>query len=207
MCVGRLAEQKGQLDLVEAWAGVRHRVPDAHLVLVGDGPDRRELTERTAELDDVDLVGVRSDVDAWLAAADVIVAPSRWEGMAVAPLEAMASGRSVVATDVEGMAETMPRGGGLVVAIGDVHGLADGIADRLLDPDLADREGAVAQQHVVAHHDVSSSARDVARVTLRQYHRGRGTGDVLMGLEPMALTRPRRRRRSVALAGPAARER
>ena len=204
VCVGRLAEQKGQQDLLDAWAGVRDRVPDAHLVLVGDGPDRAALEARTAGRRDVDLVGVRSDVDTWLAAADVIAAPSHWEGMAVAPLEAMASGRSVVATDVEGMAESMPRGGGLIVEIGDVDALADGIADRLLDPDLADREGAVAEQHVAAHHDVNSSARDVARVTLRQYHRGRGTGDVLMALEPMALTPPRRRRSAVTVLSRAA---
>jgi exopolysaccharide biosynthesis polyprenyl glycosylphosphotransferase len=195
VCVGRLAEQKGQHDLLDAWAGVRDRVPDAHLVLVGDGPDRSVLEARTADLGGVDLVGVRSDVDTWLAAADVIAAPSHWEGMAVAPLEAMASGRSVVATDVEGMAESLPRGGGLIVDIGDVDALADGIADRLLDPELADREGAVGQQHVAAHHDVNSSARDVARLTLRQYHRGRGTADVLMALEPMPLTTPRYRRR------------
>jgi lipopolysaccharide/colanic/teichoic acid biosynthesis glycosyltransferase/glycosyltransferase involved in cell wall biosynthesis len=191
VCVGRLAEQKGQQDLLDAWSGVLDRVPDAHLVLVGDGPDRPALEARTAGRRDIDLVGVRSDVDTWFAAADVIAAPSHWEGMAVAPLEAMASGRSVVATAVEGMAESMPRGGGLIVEIGDVEALADGIADRLLDSDLADREGAVAQEHVAAHHDVNSSARDVARVTLRQYHRGRGTGDVLMRLEPMAITSPR----------------
>jgi len=208
VCVGRLAEQKGQQDLLDAWAGVRDRVPDAHLVLVGDGPDRSVLEARTAGRRDVDLVGVRSDVDTWLAAADVIAAPSHWEGMAVAPLEAMASGRSVVATAVEGMAESMPRGGGLIVEIGDVDALADGIADRLLDPALADREGALAQEHVAAHHDVNSSARDVARLTLRQYHRGRGTADVLMALEPMPLMTPRRRRRGGAVvAVPAARER
>jgi len=207
VCVGRLAEQKGQQDLLDAWAGVRDRVPDAHLVLVGDGPDRSALEARTAGRRDVDLVGVRSDVDTWLAAADVVAAPSHWEGMAVAPLEAMASGRSVVATAVEGMAESMPRGGGLIVEVGDVDALADGIADRLLDPDLADREGAVGQEHVAAHHDVNSSARDVARLTLRQYHRGRGTADVLMSLEPMALTTPRRRRGGAAVAVPAGRER
>jgi exopolysaccharide biosynthesis polyprenyl glycosylphosphotransferase len=207
VCVGRLAEQKGQQDLLDAWAGVRDRVPDAHLVLVGDGPDRSVLEARTAGRGDVDLVGVRSDVDTWLAAADVIAAPSHWEGMAVAPLEAMASGRSVVATAVEGMAESMPRGGGLIVDIGDVDALAGGIADRLLDPALADREGAIAQEHVAAHHDANSSARDVARLTLRQYHRGRGTADVLMALEPMALTTPRRRRRGpTAVAVPAGRE-
>ncbi|WP_051551256.1 exopolysaccharide biosynthesis polyprenyl glycosylphosphotransferase [Nocardioides sp. URHA0020] len=207
VCVGRLAEQKGQQDLLDAWDGVRDRVPDAHLVLVGDGPDRHVLEARTAELPDVDLVGVRSDVDTWLAAADVIAVPSHWEGMAVAPLEAMASGRSVVATDVEGMAESVPRGGGLIVEIGDVDALADGIADRLLDPGLADREGAVGQRHVTAHHDANASARDVARLTLRQYHRGRGTADVLMALEPMPLTQPRRRRGGAsAVAVPADRE-
>ncbi|KQW52505.1 hypothetical protein ASC77_24310 [Nocardioides sp. Root1257] len=203
VCVGRLTEQKGQLDLVEAWADVRARVPDARLVLVGDGPDRAELEARTSDADDVALVGVRSDVDTWLAAADVIAAPSHWEGMAVAPLEAMASGRSVVATDVEGMAESMPRGGGLIVRVGDVDALADGITERLLDPDLAAQEGAVARQHVAAHHDANASARDVARLTLRQFHRAQGTADVLMALEPMAITRPPRPRAGGSVGVPA----
>ncbi|MGB0100246.1 MAG: glycosyltransferase, partial [Nocardioides sp.] len=200
VCVGRLTEQKGQHDLLDAWDGVLDRAPDARLVLVGDGPDRPALEDRLAGRDDVALVGARSDVDSWFAAADVIAAPSRWEGMAVAPLEAMASGRSVVATAVEGMVESMPRNGGLIVDVGDTQALADGIAARLLDPDLADREGALAQQHVAAHHDVNASARDVARLTLRQYHRGRGTADVLMALQPMPLTSPRRGRRQASTA-------
>ena len=108
VCVGALTVQKGQQDLLADWPKVRAQVPDAQLLLVGDGPDRRAL-ERLAEgLPGVTFAGARTDVPTWLAAADVVVIPSRWEGMALVPLEAMACARSVVATDVNGVRRQRP---------------------------------------------------------------------------------------------------
>ncbi|MCB0896761.1 MAG: exopolysaccharide biosynthesis polyprenyl glycosylphosphotransferase, partial [Nocardioidaceae bacterium] len=188
VCVGRLAEQKGQRDLIDAWTHVLDRVPTARLVLVGDGPDRDELEARAQLTGGVTMAGNRTDVPDWLAAADVVVAPSRWEGMAVAPLEAMAAGRSVVATRVTGMAESVPRGAGALVTVGDLTALADALVRRLLDPDLAATEGRHGRTHVEAHHDVDASAEHVARVTLRQHWRSHGLGDALMALRPLATT-------------------
>ena len=67
----------------------------------------------------------------WLAAADVVVVPSRWEGMSLGLLEALARGRSVVATDVAGSAEAIGDDAGAVVPIGDRPALAAAIAARL----------------------------------------------------------------------------
>jgi glycosyltransferase involved in cell wall biosynthesis len=139
VCVGRLARAKGQDVLVEAWPGVRTRVPDAALVLVGDGPDAAALRRRRGE--GVELVGERSDVLDWLTAADVVVQPSRWEAMSLALLEAMARGRSVVVTDVPGASESLASVNGAVVPIEAPAPLANAIADRLLDPDRAAAEG------------------------------------------------------------------
>ncbi|HEU5038715.1 MAG TPA: exopolysaccharide biosynthesis polyprenyl glycosylphosphotransferase [Nocardioides sp.] len=190
VCIGRLTEQKGQHDLLDAWELVRPRVGDATLVLVGDGPDRDDLEERASSDDSVVLVGNRVDVRAWLAAADVVVAPSHWEGMAVVPLEAMAAARSVVATQVAGMAESVPRGAGALVPVGDTVTLATEVARRLSDPALALREGLHGRRHVVANHDSDASAEHVARVTLRQFWRSNGTGDAMAALAPLPSALP-----------------
>ncbi len=110
VCVGRLSPQKGQHLLLRAWPKVTARVPGAQLVLVGDGPDEAELRARARSLEGVRFVGVRTDVPRWLAAANVVVLPSAYEGAALAPMEAMASGRSVVATRVEGIQESFGHG-------------------------------------------------------------------------------------------------
>ena len=125
LCVGALTVQKGQQDLLADWPQMRARVPDAQLVLVGDGPDRRALERLAAGMKGVTFAGARSDVPTWLAAADVVVVPSRWEGMALVPLEAMACARSVVATDVNGVVDSVPAGAGAIVELDDAVGLVE----------------------------------------------------------------------------------
>jgi glycosyltransferase involved in cell wall biosynthesis len=162
VCVGRLAAQKGQDSLIDAWPLVRERVPDARLVLVGDGPDRSRLEARAGS--GVVFAGTRVDVPTWLAAADVVVVPSRWEAMALVPLEAMAAGRSVVATDVAGIAESMAPGTGAVVSPDRSDALAAAVGDRLLDPRLAAAEGRAGRAHVEARHDAVTAAGAVAEL-------------------------------------------
>jgi glycosyltransferase involved in cell wall biosynthesis len=106
VCVGRLCRQKGQDVLLDAWYAVQDRVPAARLVLVGDGPDHVELRSRAPE--SVVFAGTVPDAAPWYQAADLVVLPSRWEGMALAPLEAMACARPVVLTDVDGARESLP---------------------------------------------------------------------------------------------------
>ncbi|MDN4162851.1 glycosyltransferase [Nocardioides abyssi] len=174
VCVGRLTRQKGQDLLLDAWPSVRERVPDAQLVLVGAGPDRAELERRVADLDGVLLAGGRTDVPLWLAAADVAVAPSRWEGMPLAPLEAMASGRSVVATAIPGIEETVPAEVGQLVPVGDTAALADAVVYRLQAPEEAAEEGWAGRSHVEDHHDEVTSARRVLEVYLAVLRERRG---------------------------------
>ncbi|MFD9700824.1 glycosyltransferase [Lentzea sp. NPDC059081] len=138
VCVGRLAHQKGQDLLLDAWPLVRDRVPDARLLLVGDGPLKDAL--HTTDHPGVHWHG-HSDTPAdFYAQADVVVLPSRAEGMALVPLEAMACGRSVVAFDVEGVRQSLDDAGE-VVPRQDTTALAQAIALRLADPELAAAEG------------------------------------------------------------------
>jgi len=166
--------QKGQQDLITDWPKVRARVPDAQLVLVGDGPDRVAL-ERLAEgLPGVHFAGARTDVPLWMAAANVVVVPSRWEGMALVPLEAMACARSVVTTDVNGAVDSVPPDAGAVIALDDPTALVAALVVRAEDPELADEEGWHGRSHVETHHDVTTSARELARVYLRLVGARRG---------------------------------
>jgi glycosyltransferase involved in cell wall biosynthesis len=167
VCVGELAVQKGQLDLLAAWPEVLVQVPDARLVLVGDGPAHRELLDVAGGLPGVSLVGARSDVRSWLAAADVVVVPSRWDGMSLVPLEAMACARSVVATSVSGIVESVPDDAGAIVPPHDRDAMAAAVVKRLTDPDLALDEGWAGRAHVEAHHDVNATAHEMARAYLR----------------------------------------
>ena len=150
-CVGRLHRQKNQAALLAVWERVRAAVPGARLALVGDGPDRAELEAQVPE--GVDFVGSVDDVRPWLAAADVIAQPSRWEGMSLALLEALASGRSVVVTDVAGMREVVAAGTGAVVAPDDPDALLAALVERLSDRARADEEGAAGRARVEVHHD------------------------------------------------------
>lgn len=143
VCVGRLAQLKGQDQLLAAWPAVLAAVPTARLVLVGDGP-MGEIWRAGFAHESVRWWGHCETVADFYTAADVVALPSRAEGMALVPLEAMACGRSVVAFDVGGVRQSVA-GAGAVVPAGSVGGLAAAIIARLNDPALAGREGDLAR--------------------------------------------------------------
>ncbi|NAZ81108.1 glycosyltransferase [Kineococcus sp. R8] len=159
VCIGRLAPQKGQDLLLSALPGIRARVPGAHLVLVGDGPEAAAL--RAAAPRDVVFAGHRHDVRRWLVAADVVALPSRWEaGLSLVAMEAMAVGRSVVSTGVAGVGDLLP-GAGAVVPLDDVAALTEAVSARLAEPSRAAAEGARGRQAVERHRDVRRTAAQV----------------------------------------------
>ncbi|MFF5974101.1 glycosyltransferase [Streptomyces sp. NPDC012769] len=154
VCVGRLCRQKGQDVLLSAWPEVLARVPEARLVLVGDGPDAERL--RAAAPPSVRFTGAVADPAPWYRAADVVVLPSRWEGMALAPLEAMASGRPVVVGDVDGARESLPPGHEepCLVPPDDPGALAAALGRLLGRPELRHSLGREAREHVLSRFDV-----------------------------------------------------
>ncbi|MER6673002.1 glycosyltransferase [Streptomyces sp. NPDC000983] len=164
VCVGRLCRQKGQDVLLRAWASVTQRVPGARLVLVGDGPDAGPLRARAPR--SVVFAGAVADAAPWYRAADLVVLPSRWEGMALAPLEAMASGRPVVVTEVDGARESMPPSLAphCLVPPRDPARLATAVAELLRDPLLRESLGHQGRRHVLTTHDVRHTAESVAEV-------------------------------------------
>jgi glycosyltransferase involved in cell wall biosynthesis len=172
LCVARLAPQKGQDLLLDAWPSVRTHVADAQLALVGDGPLRNDLSARGVP--GVTLFGDRDDVVHWYAAADVVVAPSRWEGLSLVVLEALASARCVVATDVDGMRDAIGDDAGAIVDAGDTQAFAEAVARRLGDPSLAQEEGARARSRAEGF-DRSAWLDGVVSLTRRVSEAGAGS--------------------------------
>ena len=141
---GRLTRQKA-LDVALA---ALERVPGARLVVVGDGPDRAALERRAAALDGrVDFRGAlpRGETLAVLAGATAAVLSSDWENLPHAAVEALALGVPVVATAVGGVPEVVRDGeNGLLVAPGDVAGLAEALRRVAEDRALRDRLAGAA---------------------------------------------------------------
>lgn len=163
-CVGRLEPTKGQTDLVRAAA----RLPeDVAIVLVGNDVDghRAVLEQLAADLGvggRVLFTGERSDALAVLAASDVVVLPSRTEGLPIVPLEAMALRKPVVATTVGGTPELVLDGRtGLLVPPADPERLAAAIRELLDDPQRAAEMGDAGHHRLRTHF---SAAQMVERV-------------------------------------------
>ena len=143
--IGGLVEVKGPDVFAEAMADL----PGWLGLVVGDGP----LVGRIAAIGTVSLHPAvpPAQVTDWMTAADVVVVPSRGEGLGLAAVEALACGRPVVASAVGGLPELVRDGeNGLLVAPGDAAGLAAAL-DRLSDDGLRARLGSAGPASVAAH--------------------------------------------------------
>ena len=163
LCVGSLIERKNVVRLARAFADVGY----GRLAFVGDGPLRSELEAIHHER--IRLVGrvPHGEVARWIQACDVLAQPSLVEPFGQALLEAMASERSVVATEVGGPPEFVTPGAGILVDPLDEAALARALesAASLPTPNRAAREAAAA-------HDVNAQAERL-EVILEEAARGR----------------------------------
>ena len=135
--VGWLERAKGILDLLDAFEAVRRSIPRATLVVVGDGSERVEVERRAAAIGGVKLAGARphSEVARWMGACDVLALPSWNEGTPNVVLEALASGRRVVATAVGGIPDLLVSEGlGQLVPVRDAAALSTALTSTLSSP-------------------------------------------------------------------------
>jgi glycosyltransferase involved in cell wall biosynthesis len=149
--IARLTEQKAHAVLFDAI----HATPSlaaAHVVVVGDGELRAALEQRAAALaltDRIHFVGARRDLGNVLAATDIFVMPSLWEGLPLSLVLAMGAGLPVVATRVAGIPEVVRDGQtGLLVDPGRIAPLGDALALLAGDPSLRARLGRAAAAFV-----------------------------------------------------------
>jgi len=163
--VSRLAWKKAIAHLVQATPRIVEALPQAHVVIAGDGPLRAELEGEAAALgvaDRVRFLGSREDSIELMAAFDVFVLPSVVEGMSNALIEAMAVGRPVVATDVGGNSEVVADGEtGFLVPPSAPDQLAAAIVKLLGAPEMAAEMGAAGRRRVIEHYRVDVMTRRI----------------------------------------------
>ena len=138
--MGRLVEEKGILDLLEAAKAVIEAIPRAQFLIIGpyddDKPDalRPEVAERFGVADSCRFLGMRNDMPELYALMDVLVLPSYREGFPRAPMEASAMGVPTVVTNIRGCREAVDPGeNGLLFPVGDVDALAKCMIELLGD--------------------------------------------------------------------------
>lgn len=161
--VGNLKPQKNAGDFVSAAAAVFAEVPEARFVFLGDGPERRALEARAFALGlegKVLFLGWRRDAAQWLAAADVFVLTSLWEGLPRALVEAMKSGLPAVCYATDGVTDMIKNGeNGFMVEPGDHAALAGRVTALLKDEALRKTLGAAAAASIGPEFDIDGMVR------------------------------------------------
>lgn len=167
-CVGRLHPQKGLTHLFGAFHALLKLHPTARLLLAGDGPDRPTLEEtvRTLRLGPfVRFLGTVASPWPLLAAADIFVLPSLWEGMPNALLEAMAAGLPAVTTAVGAVPEMVVDGReALVVPPGDAGALASALAELAAAPARRREMGELARRRVENAYRIEATVAQTERL-------------------------------------------
>ncbi|MFO0952707.1 MAG: glycosyltransferase [Isosphaeraceae bacterium] len=157
---GRLMPQKGVDDLIRALDLLQHVRPDVKTLIAGAGPlrDELEVTAHQFDLDDrVRFLGHREDVPRLLAGSDLLVLPSRYEGLPNVVLEAMRFRKPVVATAAPGTTELVVDGEtGRLVPVGQFQPLAQAIRVVLSDPEAARAMGEAGRARVEAEFSASA---------------------------------------------------
>lgn len=151
VAVGRFAPEKGFDVLLKAARRLQSRLPEARVLLVGNGPQEAELRADAPET--VIFTGRLSEVAPLLAASDVVAVPSRAEGQGLVALEAMAARRPVVASRVGGLVETvLDPETGLLVPPDAPEALADALLTLLRDPARCAASGRAGRERVEQHY-------------------------------------------------------
>lgn len=155
--VGNFKPQKNPLEFVRVAAKVSQLVPQAHFLLVGDGPLRPEVEALVQELgldDRVHLLGWRHDVPEIMQIVDVMALTSRWEGLPCVYPQAMAAGKPIVGTAVDGGPEAVHFGvNGFLFPPGAVDDMAEKIILLLQDEELRHKMGQAGRE-IVAEFDI-----------------------------------------------------
>jgi len=180
LTVGRLSSEKDHGTLLEAMRRLRDMAPEAHLAMVGDGPERPKIEETIRALGltgSVTLTGQVPSAEPYYGIAEVCVLSSRSEGSPNALLEAMAASVPVAATAVGGIPEMVSDGeSALLTPPGDCAALTNAMAALLTDGNLARKLAERAREIVLERHAPEARTRRLVEI-YESLTRGRGEAE------------------------------
>ena len=174
--VTRLMPSKGNRYLVEAARLVLDQDPDVHFCIAGEGElldDLRQRARRLGVAERVHFTGFTRDVAGALAAFDLVVLPSLWEGTPLTAFEALAAGRAIIASNADGLTDILHDGhDSVIVPKRDAASIARAIAALLGNPDRRE-DPAGAARRTGAGYDITTFVRKMERL-YRVMHESRG---------------------------------
>ncbi len=180
--VGRFFPQKNHAMVIEVFSRVLPHVPNARLLLIGDGPLKSNIAsmiESRGMDESVLLVGLRDDVPSLLTKCDLFLFPSLVEGFGLAPLEGTAAGLPVVATRIPGLQEAVEDGiTAILHDVDDVNGMANSVVKLITDPAYSTRIGEAGRIWVQKHFSRAAAAERL----LTLYHECLGTSEMSLEL-------------------------
>lgn len=166
--IARMTYQKDPVSMIHAFAAALKSRPELHLLMIGDGELKEAAVQAAKELqveNHVTFDGFRQDVPAVLNAADIYCLPSLWEGFPIGVLEAMAMGKAVIASDVDGTREAVKDGeNGLLVPAENSTALAMAIVKLATDGALRQSLQQNAKAAIVEHFNVTGMTEKISAV-------------------------------------------
>jgi glycosyltransferase involved in cell wall biosynthesis len=158
--IGRLTPPKDHATFLKAASLIQRKAPQARFLVVGDGPLRGELETQARELglsEVLAFIGLRKDIPAVLAALDVLVFSSLWEGLPVALLEGMAAAKPVVATCVGSIPNVvLPNQTALLVPPSDADAMAQACLTLIADNKMRRTMGQLGLERVRDHYSLET---------------------------------------------------
>ena len=161
--VGRLTEQKGHIYLLQAILKLKHKFPDIKVLIVGDGPLMDELKSYTSSSglsNNVIFTGFRRDIPALLSIMDIFVFPSLWEGLPNALIEAMASGKAIIASNLPQIKEVLVSDGlGILVPPKDSDSISQSINFLLKNEKIVKKMGNLAKNMACTRFNIENTVK------------------------------------------------
>lgn len=179
-CFGRVRKQKGTDLFVDTMIRLLPQHPEWSAIIAGRATDKHipfenDLKAKVADAglsDRILFVGEHTNINDWYAGLDLFIAPQRWEGFGLTPLEAMASGVPVIATDVGAFSELIKSGEnatGMLIEKDNLPAMIDATEKLLSSDDLREAMAANSRPHVLTHHTINSEAQKLQPMYVCNY--------------------------------------